>query len=95
MPNVSNVIKSIQDIMRKDAGTYGDAQRLEQLGLPAVAVLQDGAQLPQTKSETSFVGEHVERSEFGMGEYLRVQGDLLVNKTAHACAGVGLKTALT
>lgn len=32
MPNVSNVIKTIQDIMRKDAGTYGDAQRLEQLG---------------------------------------------------------------
>ncbi|MEI8206489.1 MAG: class I SAM-dependent DNA methyltransferase, partial [Kiritimatiellales bacterium] len=32
MPNVSNLIKSIQDIMRKDAGTYGDAQRLEQLG---------------------------------------------------------------
>jgi len=32
MPNVSNIIKSIQDIMRKDAGTYGDAQRLEQLG---------------------------------------------------------------
>lgn len=32
MTNVSNVVKSIQDIMRKDAGTYGDAQRLEQLG---------------------------------------------------------------
>src|SRR5688572_29806364 len=32
MGNVSNVVKSIQDIMRKDAGTYGDAQRLEQLG---------------------------------------------------------------
>ena len=32
MSNVSNVVKSIQDIMRKDAGTYGDAQRLEQLG---------------------------------------------------------------
>lgn len=32
MPNVSNIVKSIQDIMRKDAGTYGDAQRLEQLG---------------------------------------------------------------
>ncbi len=32
MPNVSNVVKAIQDIMRKDAGTYGDAQRLEQLG---------------------------------------------------------------
>jgi type I restriction enzyme M protein len=32
MPNVSNLVKAIQDIMRKDAGTYGDAQRLEQLG---------------------------------------------------------------
>lgn len=31
MPNVSNLVKSIQDIMRKDAGTYGDAQRLEQM----------------------------------------------------------------
>ncbi len=28
MPNVSNIVKTIQDIMRKDAGTYGDAQRL-------------------------------------------------------------------
>jgi type I restriction enzyme M protein len=32
MSNVSNLVKNIQDIMRKDAGTYGDAQRLEQLG---------------------------------------------------------------
>lgn len=32
MLNVSNLVKSIQDIMRKDAGTYGDAQRLERLG---------------------------------------------------------------
>ena len=31
MPNVSNIVKTIQDIMRKDAGTYGDAQRLEQI----------------------------------------------------------------
>jgi type I restriction enzyme M protein len=30
--SVSNIVKTIQDIMRKDAGTYGDAQRLEQLG---------------------------------------------------------------
>ena len=32
MSNVSNIVKTIQDIMRKDAGTYGDAHRLEQLG---------------------------------------------------------------
>src|SRR3979409_1240362 len=31
MPNGSNLVKTIQDIMRKDAGTYGDAQRLEQM----------------------------------------------------------------
>ena len=31
MPNVSNLVKTIQDIMRKDAGTYGDAQRIEQM----------------------------------------------------------------
>ncbi len=31
MSNVSNIVKSIQDIMRKDAGTYGDAQRIEQI----------------------------------------------------------------
>ena len=32
MSNVSSTVKTIQDLMRKDAGTYGDAQRLEQLG---------------------------------------------------------------
>ena len=31
MSNVSQIVKSIQDIMRKDAGISGDAQRLEQL----------------------------------------------------------------
>lgn len=31
MSNISNLVKSIQDIMRKDAGTYGDAQRIEQM----------------------------------------------------------------
>ncbi len=31
MPNISTVIKSIQDIMRQDTGVDGDAQRLSQL----------------------------------------------------------------
>mgnify|MGYP003678101099 CR=1 FL=1 len=30
--SISNTIKSIQDIMRKDAGVDGDAQRISQLG---------------------------------------------------------------
>ena len=32
MSDVSGKVKSIRDIMRKDKGTYGDVQRLEQLG---------------------------------------------------------------
>jgi len=31
MSNIQSVIKNIQDIMRKDAGVDGDAQRLSQL----------------------------------------------------------------
>ncbi len=31
MPNISSVIKAIQDIMRKDTGVDGDAQRLSQI----------------------------------------------------------------
>ena len=30
--SITSVIKSIQDIMRKDAGVDGDAQRITQLG---------------------------------------------------------------
>jgi len=32
MSNLSGTIKSIQNIMRKDAGVDGDAQRISQLG---------------------------------------------------------------
>lgn len=32
MPNISGIIKTLQNIMRKDAGVSGDAQRIEQLG---------------------------------------------------------------
>jgi len=31
MPNLSSVIKSIQDVMRPDSGVDGDAQRISQL----------------------------------------------------------------
>ena len=31
MSNISGIIKSIQDIMRKDVGVDGDAQRISQL----------------------------------------------------------------
>ena len=32
MKNIGNLIKSLQNIMRKDPGVSGDAQRIEQIG---------------------------------------------------------------
>ena len=32
MPNIGGIVKTLQNIMRKDQGVSGDAQRLEQLG---------------------------------------------------------------
>ena len=32
MSNIAGIIKSLQNIMRKDQGVSGDAQRIEQLG---------------------------------------------------------------
>src|SRR5690242_18888705 len=63
MPNVSNLVKTIQDIMRKDADTYGDAQRLEQLGwmfflkilydrVKKLALLQDNYKSPLPEDDS-------------------------------------------
>src|SRR5664279_4700758 len=42
MKNIGNIIKSLQNIMRKDQGVSGDAQRIEQLGwLISLKILDD------------------------------------------------------
>jgi len=42
MKNIGNIIKTLQNIMRKDPGVSGDAQRIEQLGwLISLKVLDD------------------------------------------------------
>ena len=42
MPNISGIIKSLQNIMRKDQGVSGDAQRIEQLGwMIALKIIDD------------------------------------------------------
>ncbi|MDA3813737.1 MAG: N-6 DNA methylase [Candidatus Cloacimonetes bacterium] len=42
MKNIGNIIKTIQNIMRKDPGVSGDAQRIEQLGwMISLKVLDD------------------------------------------------------
>jgi len=54
MSNVFSTVKAIQDIMRKDAGTYGDAQRLEQLGWMLFLKIFD--QKSQQLGQTLFCG---------------------------------------
>lgn len=42
MKNIGNIIKSLQNIMRKDPGVSGDAQRIEQLGwLISLKIIDD------------------------------------------------------
>jgi type I restriction enzyme M protein len=42
MKNIGNIIKTLQNIMRKDPGVSGDAQRIEQLGwMISLKVLDD------------------------------------------------------
>jgi len=42
MKNIGHIIESLQNIMRKDPGVSGDAQRIEQLGwLISLKILDD------------------------------------------------------
>ena len=42
MKNIGNIIKTLQNIMRKDNGVSGDAQRIEQLGwMISLKILDD------------------------------------------------------
>jgi len=82
MPNVSNVVKTIQDIMRKDAGTYGDAQRLEQLGWMFFLKIFDDR---ETEIETigdrykSPVPEHLRWRNWAADEESDYTGDRLLD----------------
>lgn len=53
MKNMGNLVKSLQNIMRKDAGVSGDAQRIEQLGwLIALKIMDDKDQELELMDET-------------------------------------------
>lgn len=53
MKNMGNIVKSLQNIMRKDTGVSGDAQRIEQLGwLIALKILDDKDQELEAMDES-------------------------------------------
>ena len=57
--SISNTVKSIQDIMRKDAGVDGDAQRIAQLGwMLFVKIFDDREQ------ETHEIQQHTQNERF-------------------------------
>jgi type I restriction enzyme M protein len=81
MANVSNIVKSIQDIMRKDAGTYGDAQRLEQLGWMFFLKIFDDREkelLLMRGDYKSPLPEHLRWSDWGSNEE-GITGDALLD----------------
>ena len=41
MANISNIVKSLQNIMWKDPGVSGDAQRIDQLGWMIILKILD------------------------------------------------------
>lgn len=57
MSNISGIIKTLQNIMRKDQGVSGDAQRIEQLGwMITLKILDDkDAELELLDDEGKYV----------------------------------------
>ncbi len=81
MSNVSNIVKSIQDIMRKDAGTYGDAQRLEQLGWMFFLKIFDDRELEMELIRDSYkspLPQHLRWSAWAQDEE-GITGDALLD----------------
>ncbi|MCB0262689.1 MAG: N-6 DNA methylase [Calditrichaeota bacterium] len=63
MKNIGNIIKTLQNIMRKDPGVSGDAQRIEQLGwMISLKILDDKDQELELLSEnyTSPIPENIQ-----------------------------------
>ncbi|MBP8801942.1 MAG: SAM-dependent DNA methyltransferase [Kiritimatiellae bacterium] len=81
MSSISNVVKSIQNIMRKDAGTYGDAQRLEQLGWMFFLKILDDREQEMALMRAGYrspLPEHLRWSEWAADEE-GITGDALLD----------------
>jgi len=78
--SISNTIKSIQDIMRKDAGVDGDAQRISQLGWMLFLKVFDDYETEQelmTDSYTSPIPEKLRWRNWALDEE-GITGDALL-----------------
>ncbi len=63
MKNIGNIVKTIQNIMRKDPGVSGDAQRIEQMGwMIALKILDDKDQELEAldKKYKSVISRHLQ-----------------------------------
>ena len=63
MKNIGNIIKTLQNIMRKDPGVSGDAQKIEQLGwMITLKILDDKDQELELLNESYVtpIPEHIQ-----------------------------------
>ena len=67
MSSVSSAIKSIQDIMRKDVGVDGDAQRISQMVWMIFLKIYDDREEELELTEDDFVSPFPSASAGGIG----------------------------
>lgn len=90
MKNIGNIIKSLQNIMRRDPGVSGDAQRIEQLGWLIFLKILDDKDQELELLNNDYREEHKFITESAFHEYRKNRipepGDLLI---ARVGAGIG------
>ena len=62
---LTTTVKSIQDIMRKDSGTYGDAQRIEQLAWMFFLKILDDRETQDELLDDDFQSPHPQTNTDG------------------------------
>ena len=73
--NLSNLISSIQKIMRTDAWVNGDAQRLEQLSWMLFLKLFDDKEL----IEVTYIKQIAEENNISLRTFVRAKKDLEID----------------
>ena len=79
MPNISNLIKSIQDIMRKDAGTYGETVTLSETDLAALEKPSTHIMINLGNPELAFQTSFIPNDGVRVGDRWKKRRQLKVN----------------
>ena len=81
MPNISGIIKSLQNIMWKDPGVSGDAQRLEQLGWMITLKILDDKDEEMKLLNEDYVSVTFSRDFGTLNDFYEIGGELMPGAT--------------